>query len=139
MENNKKIRDLYSIYLELGHEMFEEKIKKPMALYLHANSSVISMDSLDTFLLMLWKSLSLGKLVFMKMIFLVPQLWKIAILLLMIIPNLQYMMITMMSMIFSVHLLLRRKLIVITICLLCLMIMVMRILMIAILLNFLPL
>src|SRR3954468_10999753 len=88
---------------------------------------------------MLWKSVSLGKLVLMKMIFLVPQLWKIDILLLMMIPNLQYMMITMMNMIFSVHLLLRRKLIVITICLLYLMIMVMRIVMIVVLLNFLPL
>jgi hypothetical protein len=26
MENNNKIRELYSIYLELGHEVFEEKI-----------------------------------------------------------------------------------------------------------------
>ena len=34
MENNKKIRDLYGLYLELGHEVFEEKIKKPMELYL---------------------------------------------------------------------------------------------------------
>jgi hypothetical protein len=30
MENNNKIRELYSIYLELGHEVYEEKIKKPM-------------------------------------------------------------------------------------------------------------
>jgi hypothetical protein len=28
MKNNKKIRELYSIYLELGNEVFEEKIKK---------------------------------------------------------------------------------------------------------------
>ena len=28
--------------------MFEEKIKKPMELYLHANSNVISMNSLNT-------------------------------------------------------------------------------------------
>jgi hypothetical protein len=28
MENNSKIRELYSIYLELGHEVFEEKIKR---------------------------------------------------------------------------------------------------------------
>ena len=48
MENNTKIRELYSIYLELGHEVFEEKIKKPMELYLHANSNVVSMNSLDT-------------------------------------------------------------------------------------------
>jgi hypothetical protein len=45
---NKKIRELYSIYLELGHEVFEEKIKKHMELYLHANSNVISMNSLNT-------------------------------------------------------------------------------------------
>ena len=48
MENNKKNRELYSIYLELGHEVFEEKIKNPMELYLHANSNVIRMNSLDT-------------------------------------------------------------------------------------------
>ena len=28
--------------------MFEEKIKKPMKLYLHANRNVISMNSLNT-------------------------------------------------------------------------------------------
>ena len=27
MENNKKIRDLYELYIELGHDAFEEKIK----------------------------------------------------------------------------------------------------------------
>jgi Zn-dependent peptidase ImmA (M78 family) len=48
MENNNKIRELYSIYHELGHEVFEEKIKKPMKLYLHANSNVICMNSLNT-------------------------------------------------------------------------------------------
>ena len=48
MENNKKIRELYSIYLELGHEVFEEKIKKPMELHLHASSNVISMNALNT-------------------------------------------------------------------------------------------
>jgi hypothetical protein len=37
----QKIRELYSIYLELGHEVFEEKIKKRMELYLHANSNVL--------------------------------------------------------------------------------------------------
>jgi hypothetical protein len=44
--------------------------------------------------------------------------------------TLQYMMITMMNMIFSVHLLLRRKLVMIIICLLYLMTMVIRIIMI---------
>ena len=53
MENNNKIRELYSVYLELGHEVFEEKIKKLMELYLHANSNVISMNSLDTIVVVL--------------------------------------------------------------------------------------
>ena len=48
MENNKNIRELYNIYFELGHEVFEEKIKKHMELYLHASSNVISMNSLNT-------------------------------------------------------------------------------------------
>ena len=30
MENNKKIRELYKIYLEIGHDAFEEKIKKKL-------------------------------------------------------------------------------------------------------------
>ena len=50
MENNKKIRELYKIYLEIGHDAFEEKIKNPMELYLHnnhASSDVISMISLN--------------------------------------------------------------------------------------------
>src|ERR1041385_8494295 len=54
MENNKNImRELYELYLELGHEVFEEKIKKPMELYYlnntHFSSNVISMSSLNTF------------------------------------------------------------------------------------------
>ena len=34
-ENKNKMRELYELYLELGHEVFEEKIKKPMEHYLH--------------------------------------------------------------------------------------------------------
>src|SRR3954467_9305008 len=54
MENNNKImRELYELYLELGHDLFEEKIKKPMELYYlhntHDSSNVISMSSLNTF------------------------------------------------------------------------------------------
>ena len=54
MENNKKImRELYELYLELGHEVFEEEIKKPMELYYlhntHDSSNVISMSSLNNF------------------------------------------------------------------------------------------
>ena len=61
MENNKKIRELYSIYLELGHEVFEEKIKKPMELYLHANSNVVSMNSLNTIIANAMEKSKLGE------------------------------------------------------------------------------
>src|ERR1041385_7663782 len=47
------MRELYELYLELGHEVFEEKIKKPMELYYfhntHDSSNVICMSSLNTF------------------------------------------------------------------------------------------
>src|ERR1041384_8031221 len=47
------MRELYELYLELGHEVFEEEIKKPMELYYlnntHDSSNVISMSSLNTF------------------------------------------------------------------------------------------
>ena len=45
-ENN--MRELYKIYLELGHEVFEEKIKKPMKIYLHDGSNVITINFLNT-------------------------------------------------------------------------------------------
>ena len=61
MENNKKIRELYSFYLELGHEVFEEKIKKPMELYLHASSNVISMNSLNTIIANTMEKSKFGK------------------------------------------------------------------------------
>jgi hypothetical protein len=44
MEN----KELYSIFPELGHEVFEEKNRKSLELYLHANSNVVSMNSLNT-------------------------------------------------------------------------------------------
>jgi hypothetical protein len=44
MEN----KELYSIFPKIGHEVFEEKIRKPLELYLHANSNVISMNSSNT-------------------------------------------------------------------------------------------
>src|SRR4051812_10509597 len=61
MENNNKISDLYSIYLELGHEVFEENIKKPMELYLHDNSNVISMNSLNTIIYSTTEKSKLGE------------------------------------------------------------------------------
>ena len=45
------MRELYELYLELGHEVFEEKVKNPMELYYlhntHDSSNVISMSSLN--------------------------------------------------------------------------------------------
>ena len=61
MENNNKIRELYNIYLELGHEVFEEKIKKPMELYLHASSNVISMNCLNTIIANAMENSKLGE------------------------------------------------------------------------------
>ena len=61
MENNKKIRELYNIYLELGHEVFEEKIQKPMELYLHASSNVISINSLNTIIANVMEKSKLGE------------------------------------------------------------------------------
>ena len=58
---NKKIRELYSVYLELGHAVFEEKIKKPMDIYLHANRNVISMNSLDTIIANAMENSKLGE------------------------------------------------------------------------------
>ena len=34
-KQQQKIRELYKLYLEIGHDDFEVKIKKPMELYLH--------------------------------------------------------------------------------------------------------
>src|SRR3954469_9476829 len=61
MENNNKIRELYSIYLELGHEMFEEKIKKPMELCLQADSNIISINALDTIIANSMENSKLGE------------------------------------------------------------------------------
>ena len=61
MENNKKIRDLYKIYLELGHDAFEEKIKKPMENYLHDGSNVITINSLNTIIANAMESSKLGE------------------------------------------------------------------------------
>jgi hypothetical protein len=61
MENNNKMKELYSIYLELGHEVFKEKIKKPMELYLNANSNVISMNSLNTIIANVMEKSKLGE------------------------------------------------------------------------------
>jgi hypothetical protein len=130
MENDNKIRELYSIYLELGHKVFEEKIKKPMELYLRANSNVISMNSLNTIIANAMEKSKLGEVGFAEHDIFSP-------------PSMEE------KSYFDDYyneeydtfspLLLRRKLVMITICLLYLMTMVMRIIMIAMLLNLLPL
>ena len=72
-ENN--MRELYEIYLELGHEVFEEKIKKPMELYLHNNhdsSNVISIHSLNTIIANAMESSKLGEAGFDKNVIFSP-------------------------------------------------------------------
>ena len=63
MEN----KEFYSIFPELGLEVFEEKIKKPMELYLQVNA-------LNTIIANTMEKSKLGEASSMKMIFLVPQL-----------------------------------------------------------------
>ena len=57
MEN----KEFYSIFAKLGHEVFEEKIKKPMELYLHASINVISMNSLNTIIANAMEKSKLGE------------------------------------------------------------------------------
>ena len=64
MENNKKNRDLYEIYLELGHDAFEEKIKKPMENYLHDGSNVITINALNTIVANAMEEFKLGEVGF---------------------------------------------------------------------------
>ena len=62
MENNKKIRDLYELYIELGHDAFEEKIKKPMEVCLHnSGSNVISIIFFDTIIFNAMEKPKLGE------------------------------------------------------------------------------
>src|SRR5215217_3537052 len=61
MEDNNKMRDLYELYLELGHDVFEERIKKPMELYMHDNGNVISMNALNTIVANAMENSKLGE------------------------------------------------------------------------------
>lgn len=45
MENNKKFSELFNLFSELRHELFDAKIKKPMEPYLHASSSDIGIPN----------------------------------------------------------------------------------------------
>jgi hypothetical protein len=62
MEN----KELYSIFPELGREVFEEKNEKPLELYLHANSNVICMNSLNTIIANAMEKSKLGEAGFDK-------------------------------------------------------------------------
>ena len=58
-ENN--LRNLYEIYLELGHDVFEEKIKKPMENYLHDSTNDIGIHSLNMVIANAMENLKLGE------------------------------------------------------------------------------
>ena len=59
---NKKIRDLYEIYIELGHDVFEERIKKPMKLCLQNScSNIFSMNCLNTIIFNAMEKSKLGE------------------------------------------------------------------------------
>src|SRR3954471_13618851 len=60
MENNNKIRELFSIFPEVEHEWFFLK-KKPMELSLHANSNVYRMNVLNTFVTNAMETSKLGE------------------------------------------------------------------------------
>ena len=64
MENNKKIRELFSLFPKLELEFFEKKIKKPLEPSLHANSNVISMNLLNTFVTNAMGTSKLGEVSF---------------------------------------------------------------------------
>ena len=64
MENNNKIRELFSIFPKVEHEFFEKKIKKPLEPYLHVNSNVISMNLLNTFVTNAMETSKLGEVSF---------------------------------------------------------------------------
>jgi hypothetical protein len=61
MEN----KEFYSIFLELGYGVFEEKIEKPLELNLHANS-VVSMNALNTVIANAIEKSKLGEAGFAK-------------------------------------------------------------------------
>src|SRR5215217_9606204 len=63
MEDNNKMRELYELYLELGHDVFEEKIKKPMEL-MNDNGNVISMNALNTIVANAMEEFKLGEVGF---------------------------------------------------------------------------
>jgi hypothetical protein len=62
MEN----KEFYSIFPELGLEVFEEKIENPLELYSHANSNVIYLNSLNTIIANAIEKSKLGKAGFDK-------------------------------------------------------------------------
>jgi hypothetical protein len=66
MEN----KEFYSVFPEFRFEMFE----KPLELYSHANSNVVSMNALNTIMSNAIERSKLGEVVLLSMIFLVPQL-----------------------------------------------------------------
>jgi hypothetical protein len=62
MEN----KEFYSIFPTLGYEVFEEKIEKPLDLYSHANSNVVTMNALNTVIANAVEKSKLGEASFVK-------------------------------------------------------------------------
>jgi hypothetical protein len=62
MEN----KEFYRIFSKLGYEVFEEKIEKPLELYSHANSNVVSMNALNTIVANAIERSKLGEAGFVK-------------------------------------------------------------------------
>jgi hypothetical protein len=61
-----KNKEFYSIFPTLGYEVFEEKIEKPLDLYSHANSNVVSMNALNTIIANAIEKSKLGEVGFVK-------------------------------------------------------------------------
>jgi hypothetical protein len=62
MEN----KEFYSIFPTSGYDVFEEKIEKPLELYSHANSNVVSMNALNTIIANAIEKSKLGEASFVK-------------------------------------------------------------------------
>ena len=81
MENNKKIRDLYELYIELGHDAFEEIFEKPMGVCLHnSDGNAISTNSLNTIIPNAMEKSKLGEASLYENDLFRSQLWRIFLL-----------------------------------------------------------
>ena len=155
MENNKKIRDLSEIYLELRHDVFEEKIKKPMEICLHDSGNVFSINSLNTIIANAVEKSKLGEAGFDEHDIFSPPSFEEEIYfddtlspvyddyndsgilvpptivdkIIVIMTCLLYMMFTMINLLFSVHLLLQFMMIIMMVVIVLLLLLLMKLFM----------